>query len=322
MNNCCDSLSKSKYINFCDSCSDIPVFSQAWWLDSVCGDKNWDVIIVEEKGEIIASMPYYTQKRKGFSFIEMPKLTQNMGVWIKYPPNSTSVNILSLEKKVMNELIVKLPCFSSFTQNFHYNITNWLPFYWNSFQQTTNYTYVIENISDIERVYSEFHRSKKKNIKKAEKTVKVGYDLSAKDFYENHKLTLGKQNSAISYSFNVFEKLYNNAYKNNQGRVIYAYDEENNIHGALFVVWDKNSAYDLISTIDPDYRNSGAASLLIYRIIDYLKDKVDKFDFEGSMIENVENSFRSFGAVQKPYFKVTKVNSKFLRFSKLIKEIR
>ena len=57
----------------------------------------------------------------------------------------------------------------------------------------------------------------------------------------------------------------------------------------------------MISTIDPDYRNSGASSLLIYEIINFLRDKVRKFDFEGSMIESVENSFRKFGAIQKAY---------------------
>lgn len=78
----------------------------------------------------------------------------------------------------------------------------------------------------------------------------------------------------------------------------------------MLVIWDENSAYDLISTIDPTYRNSGAASLLILEMIKYLQKITLKFDFEGSMIENVENSFRQFGAVQTPYFQITKLSRK------------
>jgi len=126
-------------------------------------------------------------------------------------------------------------------------------------------------------------------------------------------MTLKKQDAEISYSFEHFNKLYNSAYNHNAGRTIYAVDSDNNIHAGLFVLWDKNSAYDLISTIDPDYRNSGGATLLVQEIIKFLSPKTDRFDFEGSMIENVEKSFRQFGAKQKPYFDITKIESKILK---------
>lgn len=73
-----------------------------------------------------------------------------------------------------------------YNQNFHYSISNWLPFYWKGFRQTTRYTYVIEDISDIENVFKNFDYSKKKNINKARKTVRIKYDLSAQEFYEHH----------------------------------------------------------------------------------------------------------------------------------------
>lgn len=63
---------------------------------------------------------------------------------------------------------------------------------------------------------------------------------------------------------------------------------------------------------DPEFRNSGAASLLVYSAIKYLHehDLADKFDFEGSMIFSVEKSFRYFGATQTPYFQIWKKNFK------------
>jgi lipid II:glycine glycyltransferase (peptidoglycan interpeptide bridge formation enzyme) len=165
----------------------------------------------------------------------------------------------------------------------------------------------------LESVFQNFNHAKRKNIKKAEKFLEVRYDLPAKKFYENHKMTLEKQNSKISYSFEHFNRIYSSAYAHNAGRTIYAVDSEDNIHAGLFVIWDKNSAYDLISTIDPTFRNSGGASLLIREIIKFISTKTDKFDFEGSMIESVEKSFRQFGAKQKPYFDITKIDSKILK---------
>ena len=165
---------------------------------------------------------------------------------------------------------------------------------------------MIEGLDDLDSVFDNFDHAKRKNIKRAEKTVTVKYDLPAKEFYENHKMTLAKQGQKISYSYDLFSRIYCAAYANNSGKTIYCTDGQDNIHAGLFVIWDDCSAYDLISTIDPAFRNSGAASLLIREVIKYVSSMTGKFDFEGSMIEPVERSFRSFGARQKPYFLISK----------------
>lgn len=315
-------LLKDKYVIFCECEKEIPVFSQSWWLDAVCGKENWDVILIEKGEEIIASFPYSIERRfYGLKYIGMPILTQKLGPFIKYPLGQKFASRLSYEKEVMQEIINKLPPYDFFSVNFDYRYTNWLPFYWKGFHQTTRYTYVIDDISDTEIVFNNFEHSKRKNIKKANKGVQVLYDLSADDFYNNHKMTLQKQGEVIAYSYDIFKKLYDGAYKNNQGRVIYCKDVDGNIHAALFVVWDDYSAYDLISTIDPTYRNSGAATLLVFEVIKYLVEKVKIFDFEGSMIEGVEESFRKFGTVQKSYSCIYKANSRRYKFICAIRDI-
>ncbi len=312
---------KEKYLNFCNEASDIPIFSQYWWMDAVCESGDWNVLLVENGDEIVATLPYFTKRKFLFSYITQPLLTQNNGLYIKYPNGQKYSNKLSYEKKIMCEIIDKLEGLKLFyyNQNFHYSFENWLPFYWRGFCQTTRYTYVIDKILNIEEVYNNFDHAKRKNIKKANKIVEIRFDMSPSDFYANHKMTLAKQKQSISYSYELFERIYRASYERSCGKTIFAVDENNNVHGALFVVWDNESAYDLISTFDPDFRNSGASSLLVFEIIKYLKDKVDKFDFEGSMIENVENSFRQFGAKQKPYFNIRKSYSAFAKVLSLFK---
>lgn len=311
---------KDKYRALCQVEDSIPIFSKDWWLDAVAGQENWDVVLVEKGDEIIGCLPYVLKKKLFIRYISMPMLTQTAGVWIKYPKEQKYLDKLSFEKDICYDIISKLPIVDSFSQNFHYHFKNWLPFYWKGFIQSTRYTYVIENLTDIEEVFSNFDRSKKKDIKKASKQVKIGFDLSAVEFYENHKLTLSKQGQKIAYSFELFKNIYDNVYAKKAGRIIWAKDYEKNLHSALFVIWDENSAYDLISTIDPDYRNSGSASLLVFEIIKYVADKTKKFDFEGSMIENVERSFRKFGAIQKPYFYISKTNSRLLKIRNMLRE--
>ncbi len=281
----------------------MPIFSQAWWLDAVAGDA-WDVCLVEKGYEIHASMPYTIKKKYGLTLLTQPQMTQTLGPWIR-PSTAKYSKQLSHQKDLMEALINQLPKYHFFNQSWHYSNTNWLPFHWRGFEQTTRYTYVIDDLSNLDKVFSDFEHSKRKNIKKSEGLLSIVYDLSAEDFYENHKLTLGKQGLEISYDFEIFKRIYDEGYKRNSAKTIAAFDFDGNLHAALFVVWDKMSAYDLISTIDPDYRSYGAASVLVRDIIKYTSSFVGKFDFEGSMIEPVERSFRQFGAKQIPYFAIS-----------------
>lgn len=76
---------KERYKLFCEKEKNIPIFSQPWWLDVVCGEENWEVCIIGEGKNILATMPYYLLKDEYGIKITKAKLTQNNGIYIKYP---------------------------------------------------------------------------------------------------------------------------------------------------------------------------------------------------------------------------------------------
>ncbi len=305
---------KEAYRDFSKNEPDIPVYSRPWYLDAVCGDNGWGVLLYTRDNKIVASMPYYITRRLAIKIIKMPSLTQSLGVYLKYPASIDSGSKLSLEKKVYSYFIERLPKVGAQFHNFHYSFTNWLPFFWKGYKQTTKYTYVIEDISDPESVTARFSHAKKKNIAKALKTVSVKFDLPAREFYDHLKFTIEQKGQRVLYPYETFERLYRSSYKNSSGRTIYAVDSDDNIQSAIFCVWDNSSAYDLISSIDDRFKNSGSATLLIQELIKYLSGKVTRFDFEGSMFESVENSFRQFGAVQRPYHRIYRIDNLIYKF--------
>lgn len=309
---------KERYRQLCREEDTLSVFQQDWWLDAVCGENSWDVILSERKGRIAGALPYYFQYSGRKIRILTPQLTQSIGIWLRKDGTKKYVKELSEEMDVLNSLIGQLEELPLLTCQIKNNIklTNWLPFYWKGFSQTTYYSYRIEDISDTEKVWEEFANMKKKNINKAlREGIEIHFDLSAEEFYSNHTLTLKKQGKSISYTKEFFSRIYEAAYSYKAGRTIYATDKAGNLHGALFVVWNKECAYDLISTLDPDYRASGASSMLVYEMIKFLSGEgVKVFDFEGSMIPGVEESFRHFGAKQTPYFLIWKIMEIVWRF--------
>ncbi len=308
---------KEKYREFCRSETSIPIFSKDWWLDAVCGEDNWEVALIENNGEIIASIPYYIKKRFGLKIITMPKLTQTAGIWIKYPKELKEEYRLAYEKDLIYRLINKMPSLPIFRQSFHYSFKNWQPLCWKGFHQTTYYTYVIDDLSNLKSVFENFSKTAKKNIRKAEKVVKVTSNDSIEEFCEINKKVFDRQGIDYPYSLDFLKRLDDACLKNNSRRIFYAKDDEGKIYSAIYVIWDAESAYLLMSGSEPELRGFNCKSLLVWEAIKYAATVTKRFDFEGSMIERIAEYNRQFGAVLKPYCYIFKENIFISTFSHL-----
>jgi hypothetical protein len=295
---------KKKYRIWCEQV-DVPLFMQAWWMDAVCVKGSWEVFLYEENNEIVAAMPFHIRKKFGLRFIIQPQMTQYSGIWIHYPENIASYKRYELEKRVCNYFIDRLKSFGYFyyKQNFPPQFTNWLPFYWRGFRQTTRYSFVLDDLSDTESLILHFNDGKKQHIKKAERWLTTDCSLTAETFYDLHLHCLKAQGQKITYSRNLLTRLYDAALARNQGMIVAVRDHQE-VHAALLIVWDANNAYNLISAIDPRHRASGGSSLIFREAIRTMSKRTHCFDFEGSMIKGVADSFAQFGAKMTPYLSI------------------
>lgn len=312
---------KEKYREFCKQEKDIPIFSKDWWLDSVCGKDNWDVALVEKGGNIFASMPCVLTKRLSIVSIHQPMLTQTLGIYFKYPQNQKYYKKLSFEKEMVEKILKLLPKFDKFSQSFDYKHTNLLPFHWAGFDIKINYTYVIENIT-IEELEKNLETDIRRRRRKAHDVgVEVYESEDIKKFYELNEMTFIRQNREIPYSFEFIKNLYYICKKNNAVKMFFAKDKDGRVIACNFLIYDENTVYYLMGGIDPDKKDLGGMDVVQFESIKYALQSGRTFDFEGSMIESIEKYFRSFGAIQKPYFNVSKTNSKLLKIRQLIKDI-
>lgn len=311
---------KEKYRALCETEESIPLFQQHWWLDAVTVGKRWDVLLTyDADGEICAAWPYLYGRKFGLTYVTSPQLTQYGGIWQKRRDFASEKERLSYEKKLYTNLAKQLLRlnFAFFQQKFPLTFTNWLPLYWQGFEQTTHYTYRIDDLRNLETVFANFDYAKRMHIRKAEKRFQVRFDMSAHDFYRLQCLQLHSRHDKNMLSEALTVNLIETARRRGQGFIVSAEDECGTPHAALFVPYDRFAAYDLISAIHPDHRGSGASSLVVWEAIKKVAPVTQAFDFEGSMIEGVESSFRQFGARQTPYFQITK-SRKWLQMLSLL----
>ena len=297
-------MTKSLYRALCKEENSIPVFSRDWWLDAVCGD-DWDVLLYERKGRILAAMPLYLPCK---SVVTMPHYTQTMGVWFAAEADDTKYSsILEHRQAICKHFIEKLKPYRSFYQNFNYAFTDWLPFYWAGYTQTTRYTYILHNIKSSDAILHDMSQQTRRNINNAKQmdiTVQTG--VAESDFLHVLEQTFKRQHKKNRQSEAVLRRLVETASARGQGEIYGGYDKAGNLHAAAFIVWQDSSAYYIAGGGDPDFRSSGAHSLVMQEAIQQVSQFTDKFDFEGSMLPGVERFFREFGAVQTPYFLITR----------------
>lgn len=299
---------KEAYHTLCQTEDTIPIFSQDWWLDVVCGKAGWDVHLIEQRSRILAALPYYMPHP---GIILMPPYTQTMGIWFApYTTDTKYTSAIEQRQAISKLLIDTLKKHRCFRQHFHHTYTDWLPFYWNNYTQTTRYTYILTHLNDFERLWLNMSQHMRRNIKKAREQYRivVKKGIPVEELLKVQAQTFERQGVKNNQSPNVLKELIDVCRQREQGDVWGGYDEEGNLHAAVFVVWQKKVAYYLAGGGNPLLRHSGAHSLVLWEAIREVAVYSDSFDFEGSMLPGVERFFREFGGVQTPYFAINKGN--------------
>lgn len=315
--------SKARYSQFCRE-GYVPLHLQPWWLDAVCGVDAWRVALAANKnGEVVGAMPYHITHRWGLRAIQLPNLSTYGGPWLRYPQGVglKDLNRLAFEKKAMTELIEQLPRTAFFQQNFRPEITNWLPFYWNNFRQTTRYTYIFDETKDVEKIKAGFKNTLRSDLKKAAQLAELKHEDEAwATVFTLNKLSFQRKNRRQSYALEPFKNLHFALSQRGQSACFVAYDKASGRPSAgLYLVFDTRQASVLLTGTDPAFKNQCAIYSLFFEAIQFCSARSLSLDFEGSMDKNIERSFRSFGARLVPYFQVWKAANKWLEAIKLFR---
>lgn len=310
---------RNQYQSFAAEAPDLPLFLQPWYLDAVCEGGAWDAALVQKNGRTVAALPYFWKQKLGWRYVTMPQLCKQMGPYLL-----PEYRELKWEMRLYEELIAQLPRgLAAFEQNFNYQVSNWLPFYWKGFKQTTLYSYVLPLEGSEELIFKNIEKNYRQKIRAAETRLVVQHDLPLSELHRLVGMSFERQGLESPISFAFLQKLYAALLEHQAGKLFFASDPETGqLHSAALLVWDRSSAYYLMSGDDPALRASGAAVLLKWAAIRYVKNVLGLplFDFEGSMMRGVEQGRRDFGAQQRPYFRVRHEWSSLWKWGKLLRQ--
>lgn len=304
------------------------VFEQPWWLDTVA-EGRWGECRVEEKGKVIARMPYMMHKTRHGIWLKNPSFTQTLGIWMdeSLKEFKRGNGQLVRQKEVIKELLEQLPEHKGVSMNLDHSMSYVLPFRWHGFRIEPTFSYRIKYGNEFEEVRKNFSKNVQRDVTRAlNKGIIV--ETSSKDyeaFFSLLDMTFERQNRKNPMDKGLVFRILTRASELGHGELMLAKDPEGNLHSGAFFLYDDKVCYYLFGGQNPKYKNSSSQDLVLYKGVEFGSTVSRAFDFEGSMIEGIENFFRKFGGRQVVNYHITRQPGSYdvmsymkLRIKKLI----
>lgn len=304
---------REKYIKFLEANPGLPVFFKDWYLDLCAGAGAWDVLIHSEDDKIKVCWPYYLKRKMMFSYISMPHLCKFMGPI--YAPGFFPDNAL------ISELFRKLPQYSYFQQNIHYNfseiVSGSFPVYCVNGQ-----SFVLDLSEGEEKILAGLSADYRNNkIKKAKSNLEFSKELDTDSFFKLNQLSFSNQSKSYPVPEMIFKRIIEGMTTRACAQLFGVRDSQGRWHAGACVVWDESSVYYHSAGTDPELRSSGGGILLVWELIRWaIQHHPEKqFDFLGSNIPAIARVWKNFGARPKEYAMVEHSPSPVFRFLRKLK---
>jgi hypothetical protein len=288
------------------------IFHEPWWLDAVALG-GWKEARVEENGQWVARLPYVERRFLGVRLQLAPPLAARLGPIADVGPGRMERRLRRFSGLV-DDLLDQLPPADLFRQVLHPETLSWLPFHRRGFRVEPQVSYVIDDLPDLDRVWSGLSSDTRRVVGKAGRELHVVRDATAHDLSRMVQATGIRQNTSSLAPPEVLDRAVREAVARARGVVLTAQDAGGAVHASLFCVWDEGRAWYIAGGGDSRLRRHGGGPLLMWEMIREAARHVDRLDFEGSMLPGVEHYFRSFGGRQETCYLVTRASRRIAPF--------
>ncbi len=285
-----------QYARFLEKAIQNTDYADHQFLDIV-SNRQWFLLVY---GNYEAIMPVSYVRKYGFTFVLMPKLCQQLGVFSEKDDPKINQKFYDFLDKNFLVAIYAFNGDNRFSQQV---------------QKKTSYLIRKNDYSTIKKNYSSHRRRNVRIIGDLVGNIKVKKDCKEIDktfFIKNIKGT-SKEADSLHY-LQIFEKLLENnigqlrilEFKNNIQSFVYLYEGKNRRYLSLFI--------NRFPQINPNF----PSIMIDHCLQEFINDK--DFDFMGSEIENVAKFNERFGSFSYQYPLLC--NNKFTLLKKLWKKYR
>lgn len=281
-------------------------------MDAVCVKGDWDVVIARrDDGVVEGVLVYHKRRYRGFELLIMPPMTAYNGIYIFYPNNQKAVKKERYTYRVTEKLMSGLPSHSLYFQQYHPDFHNWLGLYWNGYKQMTRYTYRIDKSQSEEEMYAKIKYTTRKDIESAKAIVSIE-EIDFETYREAAVASFSRRGRSVPGNLQVLRNLHDTFSPERKVKILGArHNESGALSSGVILAMDLMATYWISGFVDIQENHKTTQSLLLWHAI--TNGTGITFDFEGSIIKEIESYTRSFGGELTPHSRIYNVPNFFLR---------
>jgi Acetyltransferase (GNAT) domain len=284
------------------------VFCTSWWLDAVASGR-WRPHELRDGDRIVAAWPTVVERTLLGIVHRGAPLTPYLGPL--FPPGE-GARRRSRELKLVEDLLAAIGPYAHLEARCNPGFDYWTPLRWHGFRQTTNYTWRLLDLSDLDAVFAGFRENIRGHLRAAEKSGTTVVDGTLDDLLEVHRRRFAHDPRGI-------ERIDAAAAARGARTILIARDVDGRARAGGYFVHDDRFTTYLLAATDAEVR--GAAALVLWEAIKRAAERGTSFDFEGSMLRHVESFVRSFGGVPTPYSVVWHTSSAAFSLARTVKRV-
>jgi len=301
--NCLKDSEYGTWDKFVDNSPQGTLFHKSYWLKA--SGSKFLIYGCFRDGQLVAGIPVICKSKFGINYAGHSQLTPYLGIVFRTERDSKYVSRISNEKQITREISKRLKKdFNSINISFPPFPVDLQPFIWEGFTAMVSYTYLL-SLDDLELVWENMDKKRRNDIRWAEENgIRVEPSSDFNEIFSMVEKTLGRQKGKVDKA-TAFK--YNDTLsERNQCTSFIARNVSGDRIAGAYIVWDQKRAYYLLGGADPEKNQRGASAMAVWEAIKFTKNKLglNEFDFEGSMIPEVEQFFREFGGILTPRYSV------------------
>lgn len=275
------------------------------WLDIYKG-QNRLMGIYNDNQELVGTFNLFAFRKYGLTILINPPFTPHINLQYTNPAQSPSA-VHSFNKQVMQAIASYLLATRAhyIKLNFAGSVVDTQVFSWKQFTVANRFTYILQLQLSEEELFANLSPEKRKSLRKAEKDglrieeagdYQQVFDLIRQSLQRNDKF----HNQEIIRSMVL-------RFSSPQHTIAFlAKDQEGKALAAAYCICHGGKAYYLFGGFNEVHKHHGAGVSCMWACIKKAKAMgLSEFDFEGSMVPEIEKYFREFGGELKPLQEIT-----------------
>ena len=258
------------------------IYAFSWYLN--CVADSWGVLVYKDYEAV---MPLPVKSKYGIKYVFLPPWVQQLGIFSENAiPNGLLLDFISGIPKKFKQIEIYL---NSENQLSLQNIK-------------TRNNYILKLTTSYDKLIKNFSKGRRSSVKQAEKfklQIENTTDLSA---LVNLFHQVKNRRVTRNFDFKRLEKIEEKLHPLEKLKIYHVRNTGKELLGGAVFLFDENRITYLFSVVNEEGKEKQAMSFLINYMINSHANSNCIFDFEGSMIKNLESFFKSFGAEKEIYY--------------------